>query len=254
MFNVLVTGSNGFIGKNLINELKKNSGINILEFQRHNTVEELKELLAQSDLVFHLAGEVRPTSSSEDFERSNVTLTKSIIDILAQKKRYIPILYASSIHAKLSKNDYGKTKRESEILIEDYLKKHAVRCTIYRLPHVFGEGCKPNYNSVISTWIYNSIMDLDINVFDRDIQMNYVYVQDIVKEFSHFIDNTMTNDLYMEPKTTYHTTLGDVVDYITEFKENIEKNDYQVSGDEFKEKLFKTYKYYWKQYNKEIMK
>lgn len=245
MYNVLVTGSGGFIGKNLIVKLACNMDVNILEFKRGNTLAELKELVLKSDFIYHIAGEVRPTSSDEEFQSSNVTLTKEILTILETDKKYTSILYVSSIHAKLLKNEYGKSKRESELLIESYAKKHNVGCSIYRLPHVFGEECKPNYNSVISTWVYNSINNLEINVYDRSIEMHYVYVQDIVEEFLCELKRTNQGVVYKEPSKVYETTLGMVIDYIDEFKNNIANSSYVVKNNSFKAKLFITYKDYW---------
>ena len=163
MLNVLVTGSKGFIGKNLLKKLKYSENMHILEFNRNDTENYLKECILKSDFIIHLAGEVRPNSSESEFKNSNVLLTNLILDILKKQSKKISILLASSVHAKLLKNEYGKTKRESEILIENYSTETFGKCFIYRLPHVFGEECKPNYNSVISTWIYNSINDLQIN-------------------------------------------------------------------------------------------
>lgn len=242
MLNVLVTGSRGFIGKNLIKKLNEN-GFNILEFNREDSNDTLKELIKKSDYIVHLAGEVRPNSSSEDFKQSNMMLTQNIINILEEQNKQIPILMASTIHAKLLKNEYGKTKREAEILIEDYSKNSNVNCSIVRLTHVFGEGCKPNYNSVISTWIYNSINNLEVNCFDRNIEMHYVYVQDIVDEFISILKNE-ESELYLEPKKIYETTLGEVVDLINEFKQNIKNEKYNLNNSEFKQKLFNTYKNY----------
>ncbi len=241
MLNILLTGSNGFIGKNLIQALEKNAQINILTFTRENSLIDLEEAIKQSDFICHLAGEVRPNSSDDDFNVSNVMLTESMVEILERLNKKIPILLTSTIHAKLLKNEYGKSKRVSETLIEEYSQRNDVKCFIYRLPHVFGEGCKANYNSVISTWIYNSINNLEINVFDRSIEMYYVYVQDSVDEFLEIIESRDA-ELYIEPKSVYGTTLGEVVDYIHEFKEN--KNTNVHFDDAFKQKLYQTYKDY----------
>ncbi|MFW2602104.1 NAD-dependent epimerase/dehydratase family protein, partial [Aliarcobacter butzleri] len=245
MLNILVTGSKGFIGKNLLKKLDNNN-YNILEYNRDDFFETLEKQIIQSDFIVHLAGEVRPNSSNDDFKSSNTLLTQNLIDILRKHNKNIPILMASTIHAKLLKNEYGKTKREAELLIENYSKETDVKCFIYRLPHVFGEGCKANYNSVISTWIYNSIQNLEINCFDRNIEMHYVYVQDIVDEFKSIVDNQVSNEIYIEPKKVYETTLGEVVDFISEFKQNIKSKDYKSNGLEFKEKLYETYLDYYR--------
>lgn len=244
MINILITGSTGFIGKNLIKYLNSLSKkINILEFNRNDTFDKLENLIVQADYIFHLAGEVRPSSSDTEFKNSNVNLTKTMVDFLNKNNKKTPILLASSIHAQLLKNSYGITKRDSEILIEKYSINNSIQSLIYRLPHVFGEGCKPNYNSVISTWIYSSIHDKEINVFDRNIEMNYVYVQDIIIEFMNLI-NSNSNDLYITPNRVFQTTLGEVVDLINEFKNNIDNKEYRIDNQEFKSKLFITYKDY----------
>lgn len=242
MNNILVTGLKGFIGQNLIKQLKDR---NILEYNRDDSIEKLEELVLKSDFIFHFAGEVRPNSSDNAFIESNVTLTQELIEILERNNKKTPILFTSSIHAKLLKNEYGKTKRESELLIESYSKRNNTDCFIYILPHVFGEDCKPNHNSAISTWIYNSIKNLEINVYARDIEMNYVYIQDIVTEFlTNLEQKQKQKELYIEPQNIYKTTLGDVVDYLEEFKNNLAEINYKISNNEFKEKLYNTYKYY----------
>lgn len=246
--NILVTGSKGFIGKNLLKKLDSNN-FNILEFNRDDSLEKLEQLIIQSDFIVHLAGEVRPNSSNDDFKNSNTLLTQNIVDILRKHDKNIPILMASTIHAKLLKNEYGKTKREAELLIENYSKETDIKCFIYRLPHVFGEGCKPNYNSVISTWIYNSINDLEINCFDRSIEMHYVYVQDIVNAFKTIIEKQTLNEIYIETKKVYETTLSEVVDFIDEFKHHIQSKDYKPNGSEFKQKLYDTYLDYYRNSN-----
>lgn len=245
--NILITGSKGFIGRNILKKLQLNESFNIFEFNRDDDLHVLKLLLAKSDFIFHFAGEVRPTSSDDEFNSSNTTLTQEIIDILVKMEKKTPILYSSSIHAELQKNSYGKSKRESELIIENYANLNGSKCWIYRLPHVFGEGCKANYNSVISTWIYNSLNDLDINVYDREITMKYVYVQDIIDEFIDLLGSNKSDELYLNPKKVFNTTLGEVKDLILEFKEVVKLNKNNYIRDEFKHKLFTVYLDY---YNK----
>lgn len=244
MLNILVTGSKGFIGKNLLKKLRLLENVNILEFNRNDTELYLEECISKTDFIIHLAGEVRPNSSEKEFKNSNVLLTSLILESLKKQNRVVPILLTSTIHAKLLKNEYGKTKRESEILIENYSKEFDINCYIYRLSHVFGEECKPNYNSVVSTWIHNSINDLEINCFDRNIEMHYVYVQDVVDEFLSILHTNKSSEIYIEPKKIYETTLGEVVDFINEFKLNITNNDYFINNNQFKQKLFQTYQDY----------
>lgn len=248
MLNVLVTGSKGFIGKNLLKKLDIGY-FNILEFNRGDSLKIFERHIIQSDFIVHLAGEVRPDSSNDDFKTSNTLLTQNIINTLIKHDKQVPVLMASSIHAKLLKNEYGKTKREAEILLENYSKETNIKCFIYRLSHVFGEGCKPNYNSVISTWIYNTIHNLEINCFNKSIEMHYVYVQDIVHDFISIIKNQTSKKIYIEPKKVYKTTLGEVVNFLDEFKHNIQVQDYKPNSSEFKQKLYKTYLDYYRNSN-----
>lgn len=249
MINVLITGSQGFIGLNLIALLNKSDDIQISEFKRGDTYLELEPRVLAADYIIHLAGEVRPSSSNEQFTSSNLGLTEDIVDILTKNKKCTPIIFTSTIHAENPTHIYGKTKRSAELLIERYSSEYNVKCQVYRLPHVFGEGCKPNYNSVISTWMFNSVNDLEINVYDRSIKMTYCYVQDVVKQFVDIIFNqSIDTHIYCVPSKNYHITLGEVVDYINEFKESNEFISF-AAKDEFKSKLAITYMSYHKEYN-----
>jgi len=243
MISVLITGAKGFLGKNLILELRKNTSLNIMEFVREDDAGKLRGLIVKSDFIFHFAGEVRPDSSDDAFIQSNANLTGLIIQIIERANKKIPILLASSIHSESARNEYGKTKRQSEILIEKYANKNNVDCYIYKLSHVFGEGCKPNYNSAISTWIYNVINDLEVVVYDRGIEMNYIYVQDLIIEFIDAM-NMHKKGGYLKSKYAHQTNLGEVVDFIKEFKENENNSNYSIGSNEFKNKLFLTYKSY----------
>ena len=230
--NILVTGSKGFIGSNLIKRLKAEEIYKIIEFNRASSWKQLEDIIQKVDFIFHFAGEVRPNSSDTIFEQSNSALTRKLISLIESKDVRIPILMASSIHATNPKNAYGKTKRDAERSIEEYGRGNKVPIYIHRLPHIFGEGCKPNYNSVISTWIHNVIKGKDVVVFDRNISISYSYVQDIVADFLACLGKYQ-NDLsiinYVEPSVIYDTTLGDVIDYIHEFRVNkkikIQKNE-----------------------------
>lgn len=243
--NILITGSHGFIGTHLKNELKQNTGIQIFEHTKTDTLENLEQHIETIDFIFHLAGEVNPKSDQTSFVIGNVETTQNLIDLLEKRNLKVPILLASSIHAKNPKNDYGTTKQKSEELILAYSSRNNIPIYIYRLPHLFGEKCKPNYNSVISTWIHNSINDLEIKVFDRNITMHYSYVKDIVKEFTQCLnDKTMKNQCYLEPSIIYETSLGEVVDFIEEYKYNMRNSKYEVIDNEFKKKLFVTFQDY----------
>lgn len=240
--NILITGSRGFIGTHLKNELARIKNIKVFEYTRDNTIEDIEPYIETIDFIYHLAGEVNPKSDHTTFIKGNIEATQKIINLLEKKKLQIPILLASSIHAINPKNDYGITKQKSEELILAYGNRYHTPVYIYRLPHLFGQNCRPNYNSVISTWIYNSINNLEINVFDRNITMHYSYVKDIAKEFIQcFNGETLMQQGYCEPSLIYKTTLGEVVDFIEEFQHNINNQHYSIIENEFKKKLFETF-------------
>ena len=252
MTNLLITGSGGFIGKNLINHLCKDKNILIVEFKRGDDYNRLKDIALKADFIIHLAGEVRPSSSDDSFKASNLELTERLVAILDSNRKGIPILFTSTVHAIDATNAYGNTKRLAEKLIEDYSIKYKVSCWIYRLPHIFGEGCKPNYNSVISTWIYNSIVNLEITVFNREAKINYCYVQDLIKNFYiNIVSQKNDENIYCYPPKIYQTTLGEVVDSINRFKNNTVDYDKDHNFD-FKSKLKNTYKWYYKKYAKSV--
>lgn len=233
--SVLVTGAQGFIGKNLISSLNDRGGVTVLEFGRQDDDKTLFECLGLSEYVVHLAGEVRPSSSDAVFHASNVSLTEKIINHLKAKGLNTPILLASSVHAELLKNEYGRTKRTAELLIESYIQNTGSDSHVFRLPHVFGQGCKPNYNSVVTTWICNILKGEDIVIYDREIKMEYVYVQDIVSEFIHLIFESR-DSVYVSPLMPYATTLGEVAKCL----ESFHAGDQRLTST-FQEKLYETF-------------
>ena len=201
---ILITGSKGFIGKHLIKTISSMPEYTIYEYSKQSSWEDLESIIDDIDFIFHLAGEVNPKSSPQSFFEGNVNLTQKLVDLLQKKEIKIPILLASSIHAENPKNDYGITKKQSEDVIVRYGTSQDVPVYIYRLFHLFGEECKPNYNSVISTWIYNSIHDLEIQIFDREIKMHYSYVQDVVQEFAaHLTSNVHPANCFLKSSLIY---------------------------------------------------
>lgn len=215
---VLVTGSNGFIAKNLVISLKNMQNVEILYFNRQNNISELEQFIVQADFVFHLAGINRPDDIKEFYE-GNSELTQVIINIIEKTKKLIPILLSSSIQVG-SDNDYAKSKLLSEQLIETYSNKHEIGCFIYRLQNVFGKWCKPNYNSVIATWCHNVANDIDIVVNDRNTELEMVYIGDVVHAFIEHLYRTETHKIYYSISNTYHKTLGEIENLLYTFKES----------------------------------
>ena len=178
---VLVTGSNGFIGKNLLERLSRIENIKVHTFDIEDKIEDLEKKIDNIDFIFHLAGINRPQNVDE-FYKGNRDTIKDLISIIEKKELKIPILVTSSIQVEKD-NDYGKSKLEGENLLREYSIKNNTLIYIYRLPNVFGKWCKPNYNSVIATWCNNIANDLDVIVSDRAVKLSLVYIDDVVNNF-----------------------------------------------------------------------
>lgn len=215
---ILITGSNGFIAKNLIEYLKRDETLQLYLFSKKDSFDILKSYVKEVDFIFHLAGVNRPNSVNEFYE-GNSDLTKKITSVLKENNKSTPILLSSSIQSDLD-NDYGKSKLEAENILIDYSKFSGAKVFIYKLPNVFGKWSKPNYNSVISTWCYNIANNLDIQINDEKVELNLVYIDDVIKSFIKSLKIEDIKDSYIEIETRYKKTLGEIKNLLFSFKEN----------------------------------
>ncbi|MEI8351495.1 MAG: NAD-dependent epimerase/dehydratase family protein, partial [bacterium] len=193
MQNILVTGSNGFVGKNLCSVLERLKDVTLLRYDIHNTLAELHAALDQADVIFHLAGVNRPKDPKE-FETGNTGFTQDICKYLMEKGRKPLLVITSSAQAALD-NAYGISKRQAEDAVAAYAayclleskiqnSESTISCScIYRLPNVFGKWCRPNYNSAVATFCHNIANDLPIQVNDPNAEMKLVYIDDVVSAF-----------------------------------------------------------------------
>lgn len=236
---ILVTGAKGFIGRNLIAYLKTKENIEIIEYDIDNSIEEMESYISSVDFIYHLAGVNRP-QTTEEFYQGNRDLTNNIINLLQKKKLHIPFLYTSSIQA-TKDNDYGKSKKEAEAIINQYGKDSPVY--LYRLHNVFGKWCRPNYNSVIATFCYNISHDLDITINDPNAILELIYIDDIIKEFAKLLEGNIPDKTdecyYISP--VYKKQLGEIANLIKTFKNNMTSISVPQTGDDFIKKLFATY-------------
>ena len=232
---VLVTGSKGFIGKNLSFWLSR-LGYEILPLDKDN-FSELPFLVTQADFIIHLAGVNRPLTKAE-FYGGNYDLTKQLVDLIKQNKKAIPIILSSSIQADLD-TDYGKSKK----MAEDYLLSSGLPVYIYRLANVFGKWCRPNYNSVVATFCYNIAHNLPIEIRDPNYVIHFNYVDDVCKEFIRVLSEHIPSSselFFVQP--TYDCSLGHLADLLYYFKKSIE-SPYHLPDihNEFELKLFETF-------------
>ena len=237
---ILITGSNGFIAKNLIEHLKRDVSLKLYLYSKKDSLNILEAYVNEVDFIFHLAGVNRPKNKNE-FYKGNSSLTKIIVDILKKENKNTPILLSSSSQVKLD-NDYGKSKLEAEDILLEYYKESKSNIYIYQLPNVFGKWSKPNYNSVISTWCYNITHNIEIQVNNEKHILNLVYIDDVIKSF---IDNLKNNDKnkenYYEIDIVYSKSLGEIKDLLFRFKNNRETLIIPDVASGFERALYATY-------------
>lgn len=240
MMRVLVTGSNGFVGKNLLERLDRTENIEVSAFSRENSLPDLEKLISDTDFIFHLAGVNRPENTKEFYE-GNQDLTQRIVDLALSTGRKIPILISSSTQAERD-NDYGKSKLGSEMALQAYSKQSGSPAYIYRLPNIFGKWSRPNYNTVIATWCHNISRDIPLEVSDKSYELDLVYIDDVVEQFvRHLDDNANSKVLYPEVFPRYKESLGSIRDLLTDFKSSREHLITPPVGRGFPRALYATY-------------
>ena len=238
--NILVTGANGFIGKNLISWLKRREDVQVFTFGRENPIDQLESGLAIADFVYHLAGVNRPQNEKE-FIKDNVNLTAYICDVLGRHDRPIPIFFTSSIQALLD-NPYGMTKLQAEDIIIRHAAQIGASVGIYRLTNIFGKWCRPYYNSVVATFCYNIAHDLPITILDPTQELNLIYIDDVVKDFLNNLNATNPAGVTYRTITTSHTiTLRSLADLIRSFHASQNNLNIPDFNDPLVRKLYGTY-------------
>ena len=219
MFKVLITGSNGFIGKNLKLYLKGRKDIQVICFNKENHYASLTEIIKKVNFIFHLAG-VNRSEKSEDFYDGNTNFTKILCEIVRKANIKIPLVYASSIKANQN-TPYGISKKNAEDILIDLNKNFEVPISIFRLPNVFGKWCRPNYNSVVATFCNNIIRDIPININDKNNVIELVYIDDVIKKFSQLLDNSIKEispNFNESVEPTYKISLEKLAEQLYAFK------------------------------------
>ena len=265
---ILVTGAKGFVGKNLVSNLKNiMEGKNrtrdikidaIYEYDIDSTLEELDAYCSDCDFIFNLAGVNRP-KNEEEFMKGNFGFASTLLDTLKKHHNTCPLMLSSSIQATLigryGQSNYGKSKLAGEELFFSYAKETDAPVLVYRFPNLFGKWCRPNYNSAVATFCNNIANDLEITVNDPAIELELLYIDDLVEEmfdclegkehhceFDGFNAIETENGKYCYVPITHHVTLGEIVSLLELFKEQPKTLVIpEIAENSFAKKLYSTY-------------
>ena len=265
---ILITGAKGFVGKNLVESLKcikdgkdkRYAHLNIeaiYEYDIDSTLDELNEYTSDCDFIFNLAGVNRP-QNQEEFMQGNFGFASTLLSYLKKHDNKCPIMISSSIQATCIgryDSEYGRSKKAGEELIFSYSKETGAKVLVYRFPNLFGKWCRPNYNSAVATFCNNIANDLPIQVNDRNVQLELLYIDDLVEEMLLALEGkehhcefdgieTVLNEngLYCAVPTTHKVTLGEIVDLLYSF--NNQPNTLvvpEIPFNSFAKKLYSTY-------------
>jgi UDP-2-acetamido-2,6-beta-L-arabino-hexul-4-ose reductase len=235
---VLVTGADGFIGKNLIFSLGE-KGIQTVPFTRNNNKQDLISIVKDVDFIFHLAGVNRPLNP-EEFNEGNVDLSKNLCDAISESKRKIPVVFSSSIQAS-EDSLYGKSKRSAEELFIKLEKNTGSPVFLYRLPNIFGKWSRPNYNSVVATFCFNILNDIPIQNNDPSIFIELLYIDDLISHFFKLLSKVPKGVVNDQILPTYSISLGDLENRIRLFKLSRKSLVIEQVGEGLNRALYATY-------------
>jgi UDP-2-acetamido-2,6-beta-L-arabino-hexul-4-ose reductase len=244
MKKILVTGSGGFIGKNLLEALSRITDVEVKTFEMNDNVETLFAYATKSDVIYHLAGVNRPQNDDE-FIHGNYALTNMLVSRLREQEKTPAIVLASSIQAVLD-NPYGISKRQAENAVAGYSEQTGAKSYIFRLPNVFGKWCRPNYNSVVATFCHNISHGLDISISDPDRKLKLVYVDDVVNAFTGILAGNRSglaqdDDGFYTVRRVFETTLSGLADRIYQLGDIRKTGVLPDLSDEFMQCLHSTY-------------
>ncbi|MDC7700868.1 UDP-2-acetamido-2,6-beta-L-arabino-hexul-4-ose reductase [Vogesella indigofera] len=218
---VLITGANGFVGKNLQLHLAERKDVDVVCFTREHDAAQLPALLQGVDFVFHLAGINRPQDPQE-FATGNAGLTSQLCAAIRASGRRPPVVYTSSTQA-AHDNPYGVSKHAAEDTLFELQRDSGSPVHVFRLPNVFGKWCRPNYNSAVATFCHNIARDLPIQVNDPAASLTLVYIDDVIERFIQLLDgadSAVDVDGFEMLAPRYTTTVGELVQLIQAFRDS----------------------------------
>jgi UDP-2-acetamido-2,6-beta-L-arabino-hexul-4-ose reductase len=218
---ILVTGSKGFVGKNLIAELNNKGFKNIYKFDMGTKITLLCDYAKDCEFVFHLAGVNRPEDEKE-YMRGNFEFTSELLVLLKKNNNQAPILFTSSVQAG-ENNPYGRSKKAAEDLLFSYNKETGANVFIYRLPNLFGKWCRPNYNSVVATFCHNIANELEIKINDPGAELILSYIDDVLAEFLSVVNGKVPGrNKFLYISKTHKITLGELAEMLYLFRKSRE--------------------------------
>lgn len=266
---ILVTGSNGFVGKNLVaalNNIKDGKDRtrpdiaidDIFTYDIDSSYSELEDACKEADFVFNLAGVNRP-KNNEEFMQGNFGFGETLLDTLKKHNNTCPVMLASSLQATLigryAEGEYGKSKRAGEELFFNYAEISGAKVLVYRFPNLFGKWCRPNYNSAVATFCNNIANDLSITVNDPSVELELLYIDDLVSEMLDAIEGRehrceydgldpvqLVDGRFCYAPITHKVTLGRIVELLNSFKAQPENLVIpEIPENSFEKKLYSTY-------------
>lgn len=240
---ILVTGANGFIGKNLVVRFNELSNVSVSTFVRGDDTTRLPQLVAKADAVVHLAGENRPADEAA-FAQVNTGLTSVLCNAIQKESgatgRHVRLVLASSTQAERD-NPYGRSKLAAEAAVQALVKETGNPCVIFRLPGVFGKWCKPNYNSVVATFCHNVARDLPIQINDPVASLRLVYADDVVTALLAALEAPTSGCVQAKVEPEYIVNLGELANQIRAFRDCRSTLMTERVGTGFVRALYATY-------------
>jgi UDP-2-acetamido-2,6-beta-L-arabino-hexul-4-ose reductase len=236
---IVVTGSDGFVGKNLCARLGELGNTNVVALSRAMSAKDRESALISADFVFHTAGVNRPQNIDE-FSSGNADLTASLCRTLLDAGRSTSIVHTSSIQASLD-NPYGRSKAAAEKAVEEYGRKSGADVRNLRLHNVFGKWSRPGYNSAVATFCHNISRGLPIRIDDHDAPVSLVYIDDVVTAMVTFLESPASGDAAMRALPLYNTTVGVLAAKIRSYKDSRRTLIMDRVGTDFDRALYATY-------------
>ncbi len=245
VLKVLITGSKGFVGRNLCSVLRRREDIILFEYDLDSPADVLDTALSQVEVIIHLAGINRPKNVSE-FETGNAGSLDDICSKLEKSNRAPKIILSSSIQADLD-NPYGISKRHAELRLEAYAQKTGSECVVYRFKNLFGKWCRPNYNSVTATFCHNIANDLPIQISDPKNEIDLTYIDDVIAALCDELKAVGSGFRFSDPLPSYRISLGKLSEKIKSYRDmrtNLKLPDFQNG---FEQALYATFLSYLKE-------